>query len=329
MSTGAYPRKFVLERRVSFPHQRSGWNYALASLEPLLLTDGRESVLLDSMIEKNFCRRLQEAEAGGEIPYRRPWVGFVHVPLELPSWYEPSKSLRHISRLPVWQQSMPYCKGLLALSAWLRDQVRQVVDIPVLNLKHPTQMPDTKFTFERYLTNPQRRVIQVGWWLRRLSSIYELPVRSLRRTMLRPYRLATDLARFESVLESERLSRSLPPIGQWDVDILPRQPNDVYDQLLSENIVFLHLHTASVSNTVIECIVRHTPLLVNPVPSLVEYLGESYPFYFRTLEEAAAKAEDLNQVRQAHEYLAALPKETLTGEYFCRSLAESDFYRGL
>ena len=147
--------------------------------------------------------------------------------------------------------------------------------------------------------------------------------------MIKPLLLATDLARFEHTLEKERLSRGLPPVAEWDLDILPRQPNEIYDQLLSENLVFLHLHTASASNAVIECIVRHTPVLVNPVPSLVEYLGESYPFYFRTLEEAAAKAEDSNQVRQAHEYLAALPKESLTGEYFCLSLAESDFYRNL
>ena len=328
MTSEAYPRKFVLQRRVSYSHQRSGWNYAMACLEPLL-AQGDDGVLFDSMIEKNFCRRVQEAEAGGEIPYRRPWVGFVHVPLELPPWHDPHKSLRHISRLPVWQRSMPYCQGLLVLSAWLRDQVRQLVDVPVLNLRHPTQVPETKFTLERYRNNRQPRVIQIGWWLRRLCSIHELPTRSLRRTLIKPFAEGRDLGRFESVLESERLSRSLPPIGEWDVDILPRQPNETYDQLLSENIVFLHLHSASVSNAVIECIVRHTPVLVNPLPSLVEYLGESYPFYFRTLEEAAAKAEDLNQVRMAYEYLAALPKQALTGDYFCRSLAESDFYRGL
>jgi hypothetical protein len=328
MSTDAYPRKLVLQRQVSYPHHRSGWDYALASLAPLMAS-GNEGILFDSVIEQNFCRRLEEATARGEIPYRRPWVGFVHHPLEVPAWLETGKSLHSISRLAAWRQSLPHCRGLMVLSAWLGDQLRQVVDLPILNLKHPTQTPDTRFSFERYVANPGRRLLQVGWWLRRLCSIYELPVRRLRRTLIRPLLLATDVARFERAIETERRIQGLPPIAQWDLDILPRQPNEVYDQLLSENLVFLHLHSASACNTVIECIVRHTPVLVNPVPSLVEYLGEAYPFYFQTLEEAAAKAEDLNQVRQAHEYLAALPKESLTGEYFCRSLAESDFYRNL
>jgi hypothetical protein len=328
MSADVHPRKFVLQRQVFYPHHRSGWSYAIASLEPLLVHSG-EGVLLDSMIEKNFCRRLQEAEANGEIPYLRPWVGFVHVPLEIPPWQDPRKSLRHISHLPAWRESLPYCKGLVTLSAWLAGQVRRLVPVPVLNLRHPTQAPDVRFSFERYRRSPERRIIQLGWWLRRLCSIQELPVRSLRRTMIKPFVSAADLERYEKALEQERLSRGLPPIAQWSVDILPHQPNEIYDQLLSENLVFLHLHSASASNAVIECIVRHTPVLVNPVPSLVEYLGESYPFYFQTLEEAAAKAEDFNQVRQAHEYLASLPKETLTGEHFCRSLAESGLYRSL
>lgn len=328
MSSGAYPRKLVLQRRISYPHQRSGWNYAVSALEPLFSQNG-QGILLDSMIEKNFCRRLQEAEAGGEIPYLTPWVGFVHVPLEIPAALDPHKSLRHISRLPVWQRSLPYCKGLLTLSAWLRDRVRQVVDVPVLSLKHPTQIHGLKFSFERYVNNPRPRVVQVGWWLRHLCSISQLPVRNLRRTLIAPYVLASDGERFDRALEGDRLERGIPPVAEWDVDILPRQPDDAYDHLLSENLVFLHLHSASASNAIIECIVRHTPVLVNPVPSVVEYLGESYPFYFQSLEEAATKAEDPDQVRQAHEYLAALPKESLTGEYFCRSLAESDFYRRL
>jgi hypothetical protein len=69
--------------------------------------------------------------------------------------------------------------------------------------------------------------------------------------------------------------------------------------------------------------------LVNPLAPVVEYLGEGYPFYFETLAEAAAKADDMDQVRQAHEYLAALPADSLYAETFCRTLAESDLYRGL
>ena len=49
------------------------------------------------------------------------------------------------------------------------------------------------------------------------------------------------------------------------------------------------LHGASANNMVIECIARATALLVNPLPAVVEYLGEGCPFYFRSLAEAAEK----------------------------------------
>jgi hypothetical protein len=102
-----------------------------------------------------------------------------------------------------------------------------------------------------------------------------------------------------------------------------------YDELLSKNIVFLHLYNAVANNAIIECIVRNTPVLVNPLPSVVEYLGVDYPFYFQTLAEAAAKAQDNLLIKKTHEYLKALPKHMLTGESFCLSLAQSDLYKNL
>lgn len=329
MTGGDYPRKLVLGRRFSYPHHRSGWDYAMASLEPLLLADGCEGILLDSIVETTFYHRLEQATAAGEIPYRRPWVGFLHAPLDLPAWQDPGKSLRRISQLPAWKDSLPYCRGLVALSEWLAGQAGQLVDVPVMHLKHPTEIPETKFSMARFLANPNRRVIQVGWWLRHLCSIGELPVRSLRRTMIEPFESAKDVVRFERVLEADRLSCGFPPVAEWGVDVLPHQPNRIYDQLLARNIVFLHLRAASACNALIECIARHTPVLVNPLAPVVEYLGEGYPFYFETLAEAAAKADDMDQVRQAHEYLAALPADSLYAETFCRTLAESDLYRGL
>jgi hypothetical protein len=86
---------------------------------------------------------------------------------------------------------------------------------------------------------------------------------------------------------------------------------------------------ATANNTVVECIVRHTPILVNPLPAVVEYLGTEYPFYFDSLPEAARKAEDNGCVRAAHQYLAEMPKRQFSGEYFRNALGESELYSGL
>ncbi|MGQ9633529.1 MAG: hypothetical protein ACUVXB_04725 [Bryobacteraceae bacterium] len=71
-----------------------------------------------------------------------------------------------------------------------------------------------------------------------------------------------------------------------------------------------------------ECIVRRTPLLVNPLPAVPEYLGADYACYFSTLEEAAIKASDPELVLAAHRYLANKDQTDLSGETFCRGLAE-------
>lgn len=320
--------KFVLQREVTHPHQRSGWAYAMSALQPALSNDG-EGILLDTMIERNFCSRLRQARADNEVPYRRPWVGFVHVPYDIPRWCDYRKSARYVFRLRTWRQSVPYCTGLITLSAWMRRWLQERVDVPVLNLKHPTEVPPIRFNFRRFLANTSRRLVQVGWTFRRLCSIRELPLRRLRATVLVPHTNPRNQARFFGAVERERLLLGVPPLDQWDVDILPYQPPRQYDRLLSNNIVFVHLYSAVANNAIIECIARNTPVLVNRLPAVEEYLGAGYPLYFRTLEEAAAKAEDTDLVKETHEYLVRMPKQWLSGDYFRNSLMESDFYRSL
>ena len=106
--------------------------------------------------------------------------------------------------------------------------------------------------------------------------------------------------------------------------------NDAYDELLSKNLVFLHLYDNSATNTIVECIVRATPCLVNRLPAVEEYLGPDYPFYFDTLEEAAEKAESMDAVQSAHRYLLEWPvSKQLSAAHFRDSFARSPIYDAL
>ena len=100
-----------------------------------------------------------------------------------------------------------------------------------------------------------------------------------------------------------------------------------YDAVFTENVIFAEYYAASATNSVLECIARHTPMLVNPLPAIVEYLGEDYPLYFTSYEEAGAKAADANAVLAAHEYLAAMDKTRFTREFFLESILNSNVYR--
>jgi hypothetical protein len=87
------------------------------------------------------------------------------------------------------------------------------------------------------------------------------------------------------------------------VKMIENLGNTEYDELLSNNIVFLNLVDASAANTVIECIVRRTPLVVNRIPAVEEYIGREYPLFYNTLEEANAILNDLDLLELGHKYL--------------------------
>lgn len=310
-----------------YAHQRSGWGYALDALAPLLRGPG-PGILFDSMLERNFARDRAEARAEGRIPYRRPWIGFFHVPAEIPGWFDPTKSVLRIATLPEWQESLPHCRGLMTLSrhhaAFLRSMFPSV---PVLALRHPTAMAEPRFALDRYLREGQR-VVQVGWWLRRMASIHFLPVVKARKKLLLPVGEAS-LPRYLRALEGEREADGAPELASWDARSMERLPDAEYDALLASSVVLLHLRGSVANNAILECMVQGTPVLVNPLPSVREYLGDDYPLYFDDLEEAARKASDPERVLEAHRYLSARDLEPLTGAAFCRDLAESELYRSL
>ena len=48
-------------------------------------------------------------------------------------------------------------------------------NIPVYTLYHPTEIPDIKFDIEEFKKCKDKKVVQIGWWLRKLHSIFLLP----------------------------------------------------------------------------------------------------------------------------------------------------------
>lgn len=302
------------------PH-RSGWSYAVRSLGDLHNPAG---VRLDAFIERTFAWRSHEAKS-----HEQPWLGFIHIPPAVPDWFQGHQANEAIFRSAAWGRSAPHCLGLFTLSLYHRRALEKVLEIPVNNLLFPTETPEVKWSWEKFSANREKKIIQVGWWLRRIHSIFQLPAGDYRKIFLKvDYFNWDDLIRKErELLIREGTFRDEMYDSARTVTYLP---GGKYDRLLAENLVFIHLYDSSANNTIIECIVRNTPLLVNPLESVREYLGDEYPFYFSTLEEAAQKAADLDLVWRTHQYLLHHPiKEKLTGAHFRKSFVESEIYRRL
>jgi hypothetical protein len=99
------------------------------------------------------------------------------------------------------------------------------------------------------------------------------------------------------------------------VQVIEHLNNEGYDKLLRENIVFLKLLDASAVNTLIECIARNTPIYVNKLPAIVEYLGEDYNLYYADNDDCMEKI-NYEDIKKAHKYLKNMDKSFLSVNNF-------------
>ena len=229
----------------------------------------------------------------------------------MPAWFHPAESMQTIFAKRIWQESLPYCLGLFVLSEYMAGWLREQIDVPVSDLRLPAETPDLRFDFDRFRENPAKKIIQVGWWLRRLNAIYELPVPDdhaigYQKIQLVPRFFADSDRYLKDLMRQERDQGHSRPVVGSTIEV-QHLPNEQYDALLSKNVVFIELYDASANNTVVECLVRATPLLVNPLPAVVEYLGSDYPLYYQDLTQAAEWCLDMGRLRAAHECLLANP----------------------
>ena len=321
--TKRYEKKIDLSTQLGgfYGQHRSGWPYVLSLLKKLHMSGG---ILLDSFIERTFCWHPE-----GPRPNLKPWIGFIHVPPNVPPWFQGEQSNEYVFNTECWEKSVPYCKGLFTLSNYHKENLEKKLNIPVNSLIFPTETPRLKWNWKKFAANKEKKIVQVGWWLRKLHTIFQLPTKKYMKIFLKVTH--TDL---DSLMKKER--EILIQDGQFDekmyetVQQVVYVPHSDYDKLLSENIVIVNLYDSSANNTVIECIARNTPLLVNPIEPVIEYLGKDYPLYFSSLEEAAEKAENIDLINQTHQFLVNHPiKKKLTGEYFLESFTKSDIYESV
>ncbi|MCK9205425.1 MAG: glycosyltransferase family 2 protein, partial [Bacteroidales bacterium] len=139
---------------------RSGWRFAVSALAELHKPDG---VFLDTFIERTFIWHPD-----GIRPHQKPWIGFIHVPPFVPTWHDYTVSNDSIFTIPEWIKSFKYCRGLYTLSRYHKRLLEsQLHNIPINSLFHPTEEPIVKWKWDHFQRNSEKKVIQVGSWLRK------------------------------------------------------------------------------------------------------------------------------------------------------------------
>ncbi len=333
----AIVKRFVKPRDFPAEH-RGGWTLVKERLRDVAQSDwvdlATSLVLYDVLDEVawnpdfQFVRRCRVdpsvvAEDAGRAP-AHPWIAVVHFTPNPPP-HLASCDVDNVLADPRVVAAWPACRGLITLAPSLQTHVRARVPdtVPVHCFVHPTDLDDAipRFDFEAFLATPEKHVVQVGLQLRRVSSVFFLDAPpGWRKTWLTGTR---DLARARTAVddECEALRR---PGSAWvttpAVSLAYLADPADYDAWLCRHVVFLDLFHSAANNTVVECIARNTPLVVNRTPGVVDYLGPDYPLYYDTLADAAALLRDTNALWKGHLFLRRLDKSALSVDRFVQQV---------
>lgn len=353
---------FIFQNSFSGYH-RSGWAYAIGGLMNI---DGHHfdrasNILLDTYIDRSFHWGMETLRTIGILPYKTPWIGFIHHTFdETHSTYNCVELFKNSTFI----QSLNTCKSLIVLTEYLQKQIVEalhkvnIYTVPVNVVYHPMEFVPNLFTMKKFNKNKNKKVIQIGAWLRNPYAIYEMPLDDewmnplgIRKYALRgkdmdqyfkPNNFLEDLSEcifkeYSNTNNTGSMCRNEPIskicrtnainkycTGLYDsivqndksVIIIEKLNNDEYDTLLSENIVFLNLIDCSAVNTVLEILVRNTPLLVNRHPAVEEILGVNYPGFYINLTHAIFILSNVKKITEITNYIQALDKSKYTLDNF-------------
>lgn len=206
-----------------------------------------------------------------------------------------------------WEKSLKYCIGAYALCQNTANYLSSTLNINCETLYYPVKETNKKFSLNCYHKNTSKKILHVGHWLRNVDAFIKLKTKK-QKELLNCLNLANQ-------------------IDQKDIKITNYLPESEYDDLLSKNIIFLNLNTAGACTVVMECIERNTPIVINKLSSLVEYLGEEYPLFYKNLEEASLIIENEDLIKNGHEYLKELDKTKFEINFFIKKIVKSSIYK--
>jgi hypothetical protein len=283
-------------RESVFPEKthQHGWNEVLRLMRAHLHQKGGAPAFLDDFVDISFGSNSSDPG----IPYRHPWVGMIHHPAHIPA-ADPVLHLLSANvmmRTAKFLESVKHCKALITFSQANARELRKTLAeigaiVPVFTLSHPTEHNVPLFSWEIFEKTQQ--INCVGFWLRRLQSFAELRTDLNKRFIFSSHRVEERMDHLKKCTQGIK--------KDWEVG--PYLDREDYNHALATGIGYADYIACCASNTVIEHIARQTPLIVNRLPSIVDYLGTDYPLYYECPSEAESLARDTKALKAAHEYL--------------------------
>lgn len=241
---------------------------------------------------------------------KEPWIGFVHSAVGGQPGREQKYSIDNLLTHPSFVSARDKCKALIVLTDHTRNYLRKQVNIPVLKVTHPKFYAGKMFDIDRYMSSPKLR--HSGFELRDVARFFTTYT-SIPKEMYIGQQYNHDL------VKRELLHHGVTPNTCLVNIIYKFLNNQQYSEQLISTIGFSCYYDCAASNAILEHIMSHSPLVVNRIPPIVEYLGEDYPMYYENISHNLDQyLLDKSFVQQTSDYLKQRSqRKEFTIDHFC------------
>ena len=302
---------------------RGGWKSVIQNLitNKLVLTNRTTNCIkFVDCIESRFSSWSENKELMTEN-----WIGMFHYSPDLPLFIK--DDLNYIATNSNVVRSLAYCKGIIVLSNNSLNKLRQIPiyrNINIIALKHPIESIDIKFTIDKFMSNTNKCLIQLGLQDRITTTIYK--INSKYKKLWLPGRntalhyLKNEAMALNNVVELNAI------INSNKVEIKYFDEHKDFDNMLQTNIVIIPLFGASANNSILEIIEMNIPAFVSRLPATEEYLGKDYPLFYNNnnIGEVESIINDdaklFAKMNEGYIYLSNMDKSQFSYDYFNREL---------
>jgi hypothetical protein len=303
---------------MNFLEHRGGWKTVLEKLIENDFYNETSSFDFFDMLETKFLWKTH-------FVCDNNWAGIIHcTPISPP--YLNYNNIEYVFNNLNFIKSLEKCVFLITLSDYITQYIKYKlfelnIQIPVYTLTYPIDEKDIPlFNCNEYLNNTNKLIIQLGQHLRKMSSIYLLDLPNFKKIWLtgtKSFERCKDLLNAE--IEYLNIDKEILQKNANDVTMIYTETYQEYDSYLSKNIVLIDLFDAAANTAIVECIIRNTPILVNKVGGVIDYLGPKYPLYFNELKEIPALVTD-KKIKEAYDYLSNMNKDKFKMDTFLKDL---------
>jgi len=310
-----------------------GWKEAINSFITQIDKDDkfREPIFFDEWIEKLLIwgDKMEKKFYLNEI-YQNEYklVTFIHNP-PFKKWYEEDykKSIKnkiiyddeHSNRALVKTIHKHDLENQLMYLYTLTNQHKEYLykkcpqlRTKLMSIHHPIDINRNEKCFNLSLFCKNKQIFHIGWWLRNFDTFIQ-------------FKQPKDY--YKNILIKNDFEQEWIKLSGFyklnDINIIKEMNNNDYEKIFTNSCIFIHLEDSCATNTVLECMKFNTPLIINKLQSVVEYLGEDYPLYFQNDEELLLLNNPsflLFKMNEAHEYLSKLNKTSILLETFHKKL---------